>query len=389
MDGRISRRNRRFSAGEVAGKTSLTVLWLVFLAPLFYQAIVIAVCIRQSLRKKRETRLPVPVSILKPIRGLDPEMASALRSQAAQNYPEFEILFGVGDPDDPAIGVIEELQREFPNVAITLHIGASAAQNAKVGILINLAQHARNPVWVVNDSDIRVTPDYMSRITAPLEDAGTGVVTCLYRASSHSAASWWEALGVAIDFMPSTLVAPLVGVKEFGLGSTLCFRKVDLLAAGGFEALADYIADDYQVARSIVRLGKRAHLSECVVETSLGDATWSGAWKHQLRWARTIKTSKGAGFAGLPITHAGVWAIVALALHWWTAAALLIGFRAAAALASGWLAMRLRRNPLVALLAPLWDLYAFAVWLWSYASNDVEWRGRQLRILPDGKLEPR
>jgi ceramide glucosyltransferase len=125
------------------------------------------------------------------------------------------------------------------------------------------------------------------------------------------------------------------------------------------------------------------------VETSLGDATWSGAWKHQLRWARTIKASKGAGFAGLFITHAGVWAIVALAAHWWTTAALLIGIRLAAALASGWLVIGLCRNPLSALLAPIWDWYAFAVWLWSYTSNDVEWRDRRLRIMPDGKVEPR
>lgn len=367
----------------------MTALWLVFLVPVLYQAIVIGVCVRQSLRKKQYARAPVPVSILKPIRGLDPEMAAALRSQAAQDYPDFEILFGVADPDDPAIELIEELQREFPNAAITLHIGAKAAQNAKVGILINLAQHARNPVWVVNDSDILVTSDYLNRITAPLEDMATGVVTCLYRATSHSAASWWEALGVAIDFMPSTLVAPLVGVKEFGLGSTLCFRKSDLLAAGGFEALADYIADDYQLARRIVGLGKRAHLSECVVETSLGDSTWSGAWKHQLRWARTIKTSKGVGFAGLPVTHAGVWAVAALLLHWWAAAALLIGVRIGAALASGWLVIRLRRHALAALLAPAWDVYAFAVWLWSYTSNEVEWRDRRLRILRDGKVEAR
>lgn len=367
----------------------MNALWLILLVPLFYQAVVIAVCLRQRFRKKEEARVPEPVSILKPVRGLDPEMQAALRSQAAQSYPKFEILFGVSDPEDPAIAVIEALQREFPNVAIALHVGAKLAQNAKVGILANLAQHARNPIWVVNDSDIRVTPDYLSRITAPLEDAETGIVTCLYRAASHSPASWWEALGIAIDFMPSTLVAPLVGVKEFGLGSTLCFRKSDLLAVGGFEALADYIADDYQLARRIVRLGKRAHLSEYVVETSLGDATWSGAWKHQLRWARTIKISKGAGFAGLPITHAGIWAIAALALHWWAAASLLIGFRIAAALTSGWLVIRQRRNPLASLLAPLWDVYAFAVWLWSYTSNEIEWRDRRLRILPDGKVEKR
>jgi ceramide glucosyltransferase len=328
------------------------------------------------------------VSILKPVRGLDPEMLSTLRSQADLDYPEFEILFGVSDAEDPAIGVIQELGRAFPSVRIDLHMGSRPAQNAKVGILSNLAQFARYPVWVVNDSDIRVTGDYLRQIVSPLENPGVGVVTCLYNPKAYSGASWWEALGIAIDFMPSTLVAPLMGVREFGLGSTLCFRGADLAAVGGFDALADYIADDYQLARRIVRSGKRAYLSEYVVETSLGDTGWKGVWQHQLRWARTIKASKGAGFAGLPITHAGVWSAVALAAHLWPAALWIAGIRVLAALASGWLVIGLRRNPLWSLLAPLWDLYAFAVWLSSYASNEVRWRDRRLRITADGRLEP-
>ncbi len=272
-------------------------------------------------------------------------MLAALISQAAQDYPEFEILFGASDPCDPAIPVIQQLRDAFPKLCVEFFIGAKPAQNAKVGVLANLGQHARHPVWVVSDSDIRVTPEYLRRIASSTQDSGVGVVTCLYRPIPYSAASSWEAFGIAIDFMPSTLVAPLVGVREFGLGSTLCFRAADLEAAGGFPALADYIADDYQLARRIVRAGKRAYLSEYIVETSLGDANWRGAWQHQLRWARTIKASKGAGFAGLPVTHAGVWVVAALLLHLWAAAALLVFVRVASALASGWLVIRLRRHP--------------------------------------------
>jgi ceramide glucosyltransferase len=314
-------------------------------------------------------------------------MFAALCSQAKQNFGTFEILFGVSDKDDPAIHVIEQLRSAFPALRIELQIGALPAKNPKVGVLCNLARFARYSVWVVNDSDIRVTPDYLRTVVAPLEDSNVGVVTCLYRPRANSWASDWEAFGIAVDFMPSTLVAPLVGVREFGLGSTLCFRRDDLLAAGGFEVLADYIADDYQLARRIVGLGKRAFLSEYVVETSLGDSTWSAVWQHQLRWARTIKVSKGVGFAGLPVTHAGIWMLAALLVHSWSIALALAAIRIIAAFASGWLAIGLRRNPTWAFLAPLWDLYAFSIWLLSYASDEIRWRDRRLRINPDGRLK--
>jgi ceramide glucosyltransferase len=366
---------------------AVTVFSVVLIVPFAYQLLAIAACVRHRRHKRKHSGFEPPISILKPVHGLDPNMLRALVSQAEQNYPEFEILFGVNDAVDPAIPVIHQLREAFPMRRIELFVGTKPAQNAKVGILGNLAEHARYDVWLVSDSDIRVTPEYLRQVAGPLEDSGVGVVTCLYRPVPYSAASSWEAFGIAIDFMPSTLVAPLVGVREFGLGSTLCFRAEDLETAGGFAALADYIADDYQLARRIVQLGKPAYLSEYVVETSLGDASWRGAFEHQLRWARTIKASKGAGFAGLPVTHTGVWIVVALLLHLWAAAALLAVVRVAAALASGWLVIRFRRQPAWALLAPIWDLYAFAVWLFSYTSNEVRWREKQLRIGPEGKIE--
>jgi ceramide glucosyltransferase len=363
-------------------------LWAAFLPAIAYQGISLFASLRQSKREPATSGFWPPISILKPVRGLDPDMYSALVSQAQQDYPEFEILFGVADANDAAVPLIRQLQNEFSHVRISLHIGtATAAANAKVGVLIHLARHARYPIWLVNDSDIRVTPRYLEEVVAPLENPSIGVVTCLYRPVAHSRASAWEAFGIAIDFMPSTLVAPLVGVREFGLGSTLCFRAADFKAAGGFEAIADYIADDYQLAKRIVDVGKRAHLASYVVETSLGDAGSAEVWRHQLRWARTIRTSKGAGFAGLPVTHAGLWILMAAVVQLWPAATLLFTLRIAAALASGWLVLHVRRTPFWALLAPFWDLYAFAVWLASYASREVRWRDRRLRIRRDGRLE--
>lgn len=366
----------------------MTLLWLLFLPAIAYQILSLVASLRQFFRTKPPSDYFPPVSVLKPIHGLDPGMREAFVSHAFQDYPDFEILFGVCDECDPAVAEIERLAHEFPGVAIQLVVGSQPAANGKVGILAHLAQYARNPVWVVNDSDITVTPEYLWDVVAPLRDPNIGVVTCLYRPEPYSAAAAWEAFGIAVDFMPSTLVAPLVGVREFGLGSTLAFHAEDLMAAGGFESISDYLADDYQLAKRITGLGRSTHLSTYVVDTSISETSWSGAWQHQLRWARTIRASKGAGYLGLPITHAGVWVVLAFLLHLWPAAVILVALRIAAALASGWLVIRVRATAFYACLAPVWDLYGFAVWVVSYMSDEVRWRDRRLRITPDGRIIP-
>jgi ceramide glucosyltransferase len=360
-----------------------------FLAPLFYQCLAVFAALRH-LRKRRARTHVDAISVLKPLRGLDPNTYEAFVSQIQQNYPEFEILFGVADAHDPAAHEVQLLQQQFPDAPIRLVVGTYPARNGKVGVLMHLAQHARYPVWLVNDSDIKVDLHYLSEVIAPLADERNGVVTCLYRVRPHNLPAAWEAFGIATDFMPSTLVAQLVGVREFGLGSTLAFRAADLKQAGGFAALADYIADDYQLAKRITGLGKRAVLSTYVVETSLAGATWTGIWRHQLRWARTIRLSKGAAYLGLPIAHAGLWALVAALLGKHRIALLLAGVRTASALISGGLVLRSPWTAALSWLAPAWDLYSFAVWLASYAGRGVQWRDRVLTIDAQGRIsEPR
>ena len=366
-------------------------IWLLFCPAAAYQLLAIAAGLLHLWRRHRDLGQPTPenyppVTILKPLRGLDPAMHEAFVSQIEQEYPAFEILFGVRDPEDPAIAEVARLQASYPEKAIRLIVGSDAAANRKVGVLLELARHARYPIWVVNDSDIRVTPDYLKRVVAPLESLAVGVVTCLYRPRAHSIAAQWEALGISTDFIPSALVAPLVGVREFGLGSTLAFRAKDLEQAGGFAAFADYIADDYELARRITALGKRALLSTYAVETSLGDVTWAAVWQHQLRWARTIRLSKGLGYLGLPITHAGVWALVAALTGLWPAAAMLLVLRIASALVTGGLVLRSRVAGGLAWLAPAWDLYAFVVWMVCYQNRKVRWRDRQLTLDPGGRI---
>jgi ceramide glucosyltransferase len=370
-------------------------IWIVFLPAAGYQCLAIYAAVRHLLKRSRfrsgaalnRARKQAGVSVLKPLRGLDPNTYEAFVSQIQQQYPRFEILFGVRDEDDPAAIEVRRLMRDFPDAPVRLIVGAASAANGKVGVLMELARQARYPLWVVNDSDIKVTPTYLSSVVLPFSDEKIGLVTCLYRARAHSLPATWEALGIGTDFMPSTLVAPLLGVREFGLGSTLAFRAADLNRLGGFAAVADYLADDYQLAKQITRLGKRVLLSTYIVETSVNDSTWWGVWHHQVRWARTIRISKGRSYAGLPITHAGLWALIAAACGAWVPFTILLAVRIASALITGGLVLRSSIATALFWLAPVWDVYAFAVWTASYMSKEVRWRDRRLRIDAQGRIQ--
>lgn len=365
-----------------------TALILLALVALAYQCAAMAAVIAFRMRRPvTGWRNPPPISILKPVRGLDEDFEEAIESHALQDYPAYEILFGVASLDDPAVPAIQRLIARYPNRSIRLIHSTTPAPNGKVGVLIDLVREARHGVLLVNDSDISVPRDYLRRVVAPLRDPQVGLVTCIYRAASSSFAGKWEAFGIAVDFIPSTLVAPLVGVREFGLGSTLVFRREDLDATGGFQQIAGYIADDYQLARRITQLGKRAHLSKVVVETHLSDPDWRAVWSHQVRWARTIRVSRGDGYAGLPVTHAGLWALLCFAFGLPVYGAGLLAMRIAMALGSA-LILRNPRSAILSPLAPLWDLWAFAVWISGWSGRKIEWRGGQSMLTSDGRLQP-
>ncbi len=327
-----------------------------------------------------------PLSILKPVHGRDPRFYEAIRSHAEQDYPAFEILFGVSNPEDPAIADIERLRRDFPAIPISLHVVSTTAPNIKVGVLAALAAEARHPVFLVNDSDIKVAPGYLRAVTAPLADPKTGLVTCLYRAAAESVASRAEALGIATEFAPSVMVARLLGVAEFALGSTMVFRAETLREIGGFEAIADYLADDYQLGNHISRRGYRIGFAACVVETNLGSGSWAQVWRHQLRWARTIRVSNPSGYGGYAITHATLWALVALAAgEWWAAAAALL----VRVTAGVWIGAGILEDRSAAIwfwLIPLRDLFGFAVWLGGLMGKTVDWRGQELYLRSDGRI---
>ncbi|MBM3775695.1 MAG: glycosyltransferase, partial [Acidobacteria bacterium] len=239
--------------------------------------------------------LPAPgVSVLKPRQAIEPGLEEALRSHARQDYPQFEVLCDSASLRSP---------------------------NPKVGVLAALARRARYPVLVVNDADITVSPEYLRRVVAELEQPGVGLVTCLFRARGLSWPARFEALAVSTEFAPGVLVARLLGIGDFALGATMALRARDLDRIGGFGAVGDYLADDYWLGRKISGLGLKVALSREVVETRLTAETWRDAWRHQVRWARTVRVSRPGGYRGYLATHATLWALAAALAGAWPAAA--------------------------------------------------------------------
>ena len=350
-----------------------------------YQLLSTLAALRFPRRPQRLPRLLPPVSILKPVHGVDPHFYEAIRSHAVQDYPEYEVLFGVSDPEDPAIPPIRQLMREFPGLPVRLVVASTRAPNQKVGVLIELARHARHPILVINDSDIEVPSDYLRRLVGPLEDPEVGLVTCLYRGQAESWAARFEALAIATEVAPGVLVAPLLGVREFALGATMALRAADLERIGGFEAVADYLADDYQLGRRIHSAGLRVVLAPIVVTTYLPNKGWREAWRHQVRWARTLRVCRGGGYLGMPVTMATLWAVL-LALTGsplWGAALLAVRMLSALA-ASRAIGMPLRPADVPAI--PARDLWGVAVWAAGLAGSRVVWRGRHLQINREGKI---
>ena len=327
-----------------------------------------------------------PISLLKPMYGRDPDLYDALRSHALQDYPEFEILFGVRNPNDPAMQDIQRLQREFPSVPIRVVVVEGDAPNAKALSVARLAEHARYPILVINDDDILVEPGYFRAVAAPFQDPRTGVVTCLFRGRAGSWATRAEAMGIATEFAPSAMVARLLGVIEFALGATMAVRADILLEIGGFEPIADYLADDYQLGLRVTQKGYQVAFAAATVETGLGSGNWSEVWQHQLRWARTVRISRPSGYYGYIVTNATFWALVAFAAAQWWPGTLALLLRILAGWVVGGRMLKDREVRRWFWLLPLRDLFALAIWTGACFGSTVYWRGRKLHLAPGGRL---
>lgn len=332
-----------------------------------------------------------PVSILKPLKGSDPDIYESFRSHCLQDYPEYEIIFGVSEAADPAVAGVEQLQREFPELPIRIMVCTNIlGPNVKVSNLEQMVQVARYQHLIVNDSDIKVEPDYLRRVIAPLDEQ-IGMVTCLYRGVAASTfGSRLEALGIT-DFCAGVLVArQLERGLHFGLGSTLAFRRKDLERIGGFKSIVHFLADDYELGRRIAGLGLKVMLSEVVVETHLPAYDLHGFLSHQLRWARGVRDARRGGYIGLVSTFGIAWALLLLivvgAASWsWAILGAMLLLRTAVALFLCRTVLQDEAAVEYLWLLPLRDLIAAGVWAVSFTGHTVTWRGDRFE-LKNGRL---
>ncbi|MDR3762976.1 MAG: bacteriohopanetetrol glucosamine biosynthesis glycosyltransferase HpnI [Acidobacteriota bacterium] len=334
-----------------------------------------------------------PVSILKPLRGTDRQMYESFRSHCLQDYPCYEIVFGVNQADDEAVAEVERLKQEFPRHDIHLLVCPEpTGTNRKVSNLVAMLEAARYGHIVINDSDILVEPDYLRRIVAPLRDEQVGLVTALYRAQAGAGlASRTEAVTIASDFAGGVLCAvTLDGGMTFGLGSTMAFPRRAAQAIGGLETLLDHLADDHELGKRIYQAGYKVVLSDVVVETFLPDYGFGDMFRHQLRWARTMRDLRRAGYAGVLMTFGLPWAVLAAILAggaawslWLLAVVAAARFASAVVLCGPVLKDKSAMRDLW--LVPVRDFVGLAVWFAAFGGNTIEWRGEQFH-LKDGKL---
>jgi ceramide glucosyltransferase len=331
-----------------------------------------------------------PVSVLKPLHGAEPGLSENLRSFADQDYPVFQILFGVRDRTDSALPVARALIHDRPLCDIDLVVDPRAAgSNLKVANLENMMPQARHDVILLADSDMRVTPDYLAVVTAPLADPGTGIVTCLYRgAPTGGLWSQLAALQINFGFLPGALAGDALDIGGGCFGATIALRRTVLERLGGFARLRNELADDHRLGAAVRELGLASVLSPYIVENRVSEPSFASLWRHELRWARTSRTMAPAGFAGSVITHtvmvtalaASVWGSSALAASC-VSVALLLRWLSAAIIAR---ALDLPRTGLW--LLPVRDALSFAVFVCSFCGRSVFWRDQLFRVEPSGRM---
>jgi len=341
------------------------------------------------------------VTILKPLKGVDPRMYAGFASHCMQQYAgNFEIIFGVSSMEDPAVAEIERLQREFPACAIRLvECPERLGTSGKVSTLIQMLRQARYDYVLINDSDIRVSRHYLTRVMSGFVDTKVGMVTAPYRgrtvAEGKGLTLWarLEALGISTDFLPGVFAArKLEGGIRFGLGSTLAVSRTALAAAGGLEPLVNCLADDYELGARISRAGFNIELCGETVETAVPAYDFRGFCDHQLRWARTVRDSRRWGYLGLAITYCVPWAVLncvasGFALWSFTLLSLVLLARVSVALSVGVGVLRDEQVLRDIWLLPLRDFFGLGFWAWSFASDTIVWRGERFK-LQRGRLSP-
>ncbi|MBW4643577.1 MAG: bacteriohopanetetrol glucosamine biosynthesis glycosyltransferase HpnI [Goleter apudmare HA4340-LM2] len=333
-----------------------------------------------------------PISVLKPICGLDRDTEINLASFCQQDYPQYQIIFAVRDRHDPVIEVIQKIIQQFPDVDVQLVVSDHViGTNLKVSNLANAVTAAKYEILLIADSDIRVGKDYLRRVIQPLQAESVGVVTCLYRSLVQGWVTTLEAVGTATDFHAGVLVSNHSAGIKFAFGSTIVIRKQILEAIGGFGAIADYLADDFQLGHLPAQAGYKVVLSNYIVDHVLDRSTLANAIHRQIRWARCIRVSQPWGYLGLLFGYGTVTSLLLLlatrgSIFGWIVLAVTWLMR----LLMGWVVgVKILHDPTVKKflwIIPGRDLISFAIWCLGFVSSTIEWRGQQLKLNKGGKM---
>jgi len=349
-----------------------------------------AYAVRILLARPQLSGVATPITLLKPLRGADAQLYENLRSFCLQEYSHFQIVFGVADADDPAANVVRRLIADFPALDLTLVVGGAArAPNRKVANLMNMLPAARHGLLAISDSDMRVAPDYLATIAPLVAPPDAGLVTCLYRGVPAGTDLWSRVACLHINhgFLPEAAVGELVHAGDGAFGATLALSRTTLDAVGGFAAIADRLADDHALGAAVRGLGRPVTLAPVIVDNIVFEPNLGAMFRHELRWARTVRMVAPAGYAGSVITHPVALALLAVLLHpaAWSFYALIAAFLVR--IGTVWLndrALRLSRTPVY--LVPLRDGLSFAVFVASFFAQSVAWRDRRYRIASGGRL---
>ncbi|MBC8096587.1 MAG: glycosyltransferase [Akkermansiaceae bacterium] len=352
-------------------------------------------------RREKSGDFAPAITLLKPLKGCDPATEDCLRSWFAQEYAgPVQILFAVSSNEDPVCAVVQKLMGEFPaRDAALIVVSKLSGANAKVSKLAEIEPLAKHDLIAVSDADVLAPPDFLTQAVIPLREERVGLVNCFYRLANPSTlAMQWEAIAINADFWSQVLQSKSLKPLDFALGAVMVTRRKHVQEIGGFQVLRDCLADDYQLGNRIARKGHSIALSPVVVECWDPPSSWSAVWKHQLRWARTIRVCQPVPYFFSILSNAGLWALLWLGC---TLIAMAPGapFPGVGFLALGCLGIRIviacalqrritRSGNRAAFfwLVPIKDLLQAAIWFGAFAGNTIEWRGQKFALKPDGTL---
>lgn len=381
---------------KVLGDAVMTsVAWATGVFTILFSFAAIAAAVRFfKLRRLPAWSQTPPVTILKPLKGLDRELYENLRSFCELDYPRYQLLFTLASPDDAALPVLARLRAEYPDLDVEIVVSKNRIGfNPKINNVSNAAPFIKHDLLMLSDSDVRVQPDFLRRMTAPLADPKVGLVTSFYQATRVNGI-WTrlEALSVNAHFLPQAVLAAAFGMR-FAMGAAMLVRRDAFESSGGFQNMADHLADDFILGQGVLSAGYKVEIADTIVESLPDHGGLLEHLAHQARWARTIRICNPAGYLGTAVLHGFSWATLKLFLFGLDPATLSLAFAVLAAKAvsktaiSAW-CLGDRQSYLNLVLLPWSEWVAFGSWVSGFRSSEVLWRGERYAVESRGRLIP-